>query len=141
MVEAQAQIQATATLLEAAEDPTAATLRQLAGNLEELKPCLAAECREYRVWQLLVGVDKGPRFWVLGIFLLLYNAGRGLLTWKVGPLRDETEHSGYSPALSDYLWLYRVHQVVVVLLVVALVALGYHAWEWLWNTTVWVPAK
>ena len=102
-------------------------------------PALAAECDKYEVWQLLLGIDKGWRFCVLASLLLLYNLCRALLTWKLGPLRDEEERSFYSPALDDYRWLYRVHRVVQFLLAVAVIALAYHGWVW-GRTSVWLPA-
>ena len=44
-------------------------------------------------------MDKGLRFWAPAVLLLLYNIGRGILTFIIAPMRDEEERSGYSPAL------------------------------------------
>lgn len=52
-----------------------------------------------QVWRVLLGVDKGPGILVPAILLLLYNLGRGALTYMISPMRDAEERSGWTPAL------------------------------------------
>lgn len=78
---------------------------------------------------------------LLTLGLILYNACRLVLTWRVGLLRDEEERSGYSPAFRDYVWLHRAHRFVLVpLVLISLGAFAWNAWYWLWETKVFLPA-
>jgi uncharacterized protein YjbI with pentapeptide repeats len=54
-------------------------------------------------WKVLIGLDKGPLVPALGLVLLLYNVIRGVLTIKVGQLRDAEERSGITPTLKEYM--------------------------------------
>ena len=92
------------------------------------------------IWQMLLKIDEGrvlPS--VLAVLLVLYNVGVYWLITSVGPLRDEEERSGWSPAWADYRRLIRVHQGVTLLFYVSFAA-------FVWNVigllrqTVWVPA-
>ena len=84
------------------------------------------EVKTYRVWQLVLGLDRGISIFVLSVALLLYNVGRGFLTRVVGPLRDAEERSGTSPDYSAYRWFWPIHVSVCVLLIVAVITGGYH---------------
>lgn len=55
--------------------------------------------REYRLWQLIIGLDKPASYWVTALALIVYNLLRTVLTWLVAPLRDEEERSGHTPSL------------------------------------------
>ncbi len=67
--------------------------------------CLSAECRDFPVLGLVLGFDQSIIYGCFASTLLLYNFLRGVLTWFVGPLRDEEERSNYAPALRSYQWL------------------------------------
>ena len=56
---------------------------------------------------------------VLAVVLILYNVGVYRLITAVGPLRDEEERSGWSPAWDDYRKLRWVHCGVTVLFYVS----------------------
>ncbi len=62
-----------------------------------LSRCLADDCESITVLELVLGFDKGLLFWVFPIMLITYNLLKGWLTWKVAPMRDEEERSGYVP--------------------------------------------
>jgi len=70
----------------------------------------------------LAGFERGMHYVLLGGLMLVYNLGRGGLTWCVGPMRDEEERSGYTPAQRSCKWLYRLHWWVLRLEIVALLA-------------------
>ena len=55
--------------------------------------------RPSQVWKAVFGVDKGPKFWVAALLLLVYNLGRGGLTYIIAPMRDAEERSNITPAL------------------------------------------
>jgi len=66
-----------------------------------LTPCLAPECQEWRVWHVLLGLDRGwshAHLVALALALVVYNLARALLTWRVGVLRDAEDRSGYTPS-------------------------------------------
>lgn len=138
MMETNAQIQEVAEALVASNKPGAEILAQAANRVGDIQPCLTANCEEWAVWEVLIGVDRGVSYWLLVVSLILYNTSRGLLTWKVGLLRDEEERSGYSPAWEDYGWLAWPHRAVRVLLFVSLGSFGWHAYYWL-TLPVWLP--
>ena len=104
----------------------------LAGTLESLKgvdTCLAAECQSYRIWQLLIGWNRGWQFVFLALAIIGYNMLRFYLTQAVAGFREEEERSGYTPALKEYyspnrfgLSPTRLHVVLKVLFLVALFA-------------------
>lgn len=88
--------------------------------------------RERRVLSLVLATDEGWFVASFSVVLLLYNLARAVLTYFVGPLRDDEERVGVSPAWADYGWLWRVHQVTSPVLVVSvffgLVRIGWGLW-------------
>jgi hypothetical protein len=104
----------------------------LGSTIERLKSddmCLAKECRSYRIWQLLIGVNKGWQFVALTLAIILYNALRYNLTQTVVAFREEEERSGYTPALKEYftpnrfgLSPTRLHVILKILFWVAFIA-------------------
>jgi hypothetical protein len=121
--------------------PAAVVVGDALRRLTQIKPCLQADCRQFSVGAVLIGVDRGSRYWLLAVALLVYNLCRGILTFFAGPLRDEEERSGYSPPLkgfNGYGWLWYLHCAVVVLLFLALTSFAYHLWDWL-TRPVWLP--
>ncbi|MEM9552652.1 MAG: hypothetical protein AAGC60_00210 [Acidobacteriota bacterium] len=132
-------LKAVANNLETTADPNAQAVAQIAERLGQMEACLAETCKEFYVWEVLLGVDQGVERWMLTVAVLLYNLLRGVLTWKVGPLRDEEERTDTTPALDSYLWLFYLHRVATVLLVVAVVAFAYSTAQWL-SLTVSLPA-
>lgn len=139
MIDLQGTIQQAAeTVADSTYQPLSVALEAVAEKLANYVPSEETGWKQYRVAQLLVGWDKSWIQVALVFVLLLYNALRGFLTFKVSLLREEEERSHYSPALSDYWWLFRIHQVVHVLLFVALASFAYHAWHWL-TQEVWLP--
>lgn len=93
------------------------------------------------LWQVLLKIDEGhvlPP--VLAVLLVLYNFGVYWLITAVGPLRDEEERSGWSPAWKDYGYLYYWwHKPVTVLFYVSFAAFVWNM-VGLMRQTVWVPA-
>jgi hypothetical protein len=121
--------------------PASILVSKSISELARLGPCLRGDCREYSIWQVLIGVDRSPAYWLLAVTLILYNLGRVVLTFNVGPLREEEERSGYAPALHGfrgYLWLFRIHTVMEILIVLAVISFVFHAWDWL-TRPVWLP--
>jgi hypothetical protein len=60
--------------------------------------------RETAVWKLVLGIDKGLAIWISALLLLLYNIGRGAMTYIVAPMRDAEERSGYAPKRKAETW-------------------------------------
>jgi hypothetical protein len=59
------------------------------------------------------------------LVLLAYNVARVLLTYFVGPLREEEDRTGHTPAwkgFDGYGWLWRVHRAASALFIVAIVS-------------------
>lgn len=54
-------------------------------------------------WRVLIGLDKAWWIPTLGGVLLVYNLIRGILTFRVGMLRDAEERSGITPSLAQYM--------------------------------------
>jgi hypothetical protein len=103
--------------------------------------------REYRVWELLIGVDREFTYWATAIALIVYNFGRAFLTLMVAPLRDEEERSGHAPAYrpdsywqfrNAYGWMAWPHSVVRGLFAFAVIAFFFHLASWL-NLPVLLP--
>jgi uncharacterized protein YjbI with pentapeptide repeats len=92
--------------------------------------------KERRIWQLLLGTDRGIGGILLTTTLLLYNALRGFLTYCLGPLRDEEERTSETPFWDDYWLLWRTHQVISVLLYISLISGLMQIWEILFTTVL-----
>jgi hypothetical protein len=92
------------------------------------------------LWHVLLKWDEG-KLWptVLAVALIVYNIGVYWLITSVGPLRDEEERSGWSPAWKDYGYLRWVHRVVTFLFYVSVLSFLWNVWVLL-NEVVWVPA-
>ena len=139
--EASTVLSRTALELEKRGDPSAVAVASAARELAEVKPCLAEGCDPVPVWQVVLGVDKGWRTWGLAAALIAYNVFRGVLTWFVGPLREEEERTGYTPALGSYRWLFRLHLAVRGLFWLAVGSLIWNGYHWLFATAVLLPAS
>lgn len=132
-----------------------ALAESVALGIGEIGPCLALECREYPVYQVLLGWDRGVGWSLLVAVMLFYNLLRGVLTYHVSLMREAEERSGYSPPWSSgvttgwltstegsfqwtYHWLYRAHQIMAYLVVVAILSFVWHLVDWL-SRPVWLP--
>ena len=119
------------------------------------------------MWEVLIGFDKQPTYWIFTLILLIYNALRGILTFILAPHREEEERSGQTPFLrtrrldeylrgeetavgkykatfawlwdkkDTYSWLIWPHRLVSFLFLVAVGAFAYHTWSWM-TLRVWV---
>lgn len=69
---------------------------------------------------------------------LACNVARAILTYRIGPLRDEEERTGITLALAEYRPWWRVHQIAALLLIVATISGVYQLWTGL-MTPVLVP--
>ena len=117
--------------LAASELPGGPVVTDALDELTLPTPCFAEECQQWPVWQLLIGFDRPPSFWLLALVLLLYNACRAVLTFGVVTLRDEEERLGRSPEWNEYRFYAWPHRLVQVLGVVAVVAFLWHGYDWL----------
>lgn len=87
-------------------------------------------------WHILIGLDRGWWFPAFAALLVVFNAIRAFLTIQVGMLRDAEERSGITPALKEYMPLFRWHRVARVLALIALAIVLYNTWYWLTHTEV-----
>jgi uncharacterized protein YjbI with pentapeptide repeats len=110
-------------------------------QLEQVTPQSAPSiwAREIWLWQALIGWDRGVLYSGAVALLVLYNAGRGLFTFRLSTLRDLEERSGHAPDLSSYRVAWYLHIWVMKWCV-------WLAWSWgalqlcLWlATSVRVP--
>jgi hypothetical protein len=140
LLEAAARLEPSLILLAPASLPSAVRGRIWAVEAKALLdhlPLLRQENRERPMWHVLVGLDKGPFYFLLVLLpMLLYNVLRACFTYKVSLLRAAEERSGYSPRWSDYGWLYWLHQPMRFLLVAAAAAFCFNAWQWLTERVV-----
>jgi len=120
-------------------DAAASWTDQAHALLAVVAPDGGVKMRERRVWQLLVGVEQGATRSLLAIVLLLYNFARAGLTYCMSSLRDNEERTGDSPALKQYWWLWRMHQVAAILLYVSLISGVWRVGEMLFSVVL-VPA-
>lgn len=51
----------------------------------------------FRVFEVILGFEKGFYFSIIPLMLLIYNLLRGYITYRVAPMRDEEERSGFTP--------------------------------------------
>ena len=100
------------------------------------------EC--FKVGQLIFGADKGGIYVLIPATLVLYNLLRGFLTYKLAPMRDEEERSGYTPVWqgqnfwSGYQFLYLIHKAVSFLWYLAVAVFIWNLCKWLLFTHVYV---
>ncbi|MCI0657368.1 MAG: hypothetical protein L0170_09900 [Acidobacteria bacterium] len=139
LMEIAERLEKAAANLASSGNPDASALAEVVARTRELEASMTRHSRKWSVWQLLLGLDKSWTYSTLAIALLLYYAARGLLTWRVGPLRDEEERSGYSPSWREYGRLFVLHRIATVLFVVSLASFVWHGVHWLF-TPVWLPA-
>ena len=119
-------------------------IRSVVRRLDEIRLCPGYGCRQYSIWQLVLGVQRQGSFWIFSALLIAYNIGRLVLTFVVGPLRAEEDRSAHTPprwpALSTegkwcvrvarwvsqlntcYAWLVPIHWFVFVMGFAALAA-------------------
>ncbi|MCG8406766.1 MAG: pentapeptide repeat-containing protein [Phycisphaerales bacterium] len=131
------QIRETIELLSSSTEIIEAYRKQTNANAEKLEELKQIENRvtqaqeavrilgdydlkERRVFSLVLGTDDGWYVVIFSAVLLIYNAARAILTYFVGPLRDDEERVGVSPALGDYRWLWRVHQFTSPVLAISI---------------------
>jgi hypothetical protein len=76
--------------------------------------------------------------WYVTTGVLIYQSLRIALTYKIGPLVDQENTTGFSPRYIEYGGYWYVHQIVRVLGFVAIAALAVHSWFAL-TSTVWLP--
>jgi len=91
------------------------------------------------VLALLLKWDQGAWHTALALVLVAYNVGVFWLISRVGPLRDEEERSGFTPAWASYRSLIWVHRAVSVLFYVSLASFCWNLYATL-ATPIWVPA-
>lgn len=125
-------------------------IQRSANYLKSKTPSEQNGWHPYRVWQLLLGFDREATYWTTALALFIYNIGRAFLTYWVGPLRDEEERSGHSPAhrkretdrelrlWHTYGWMQWPHRAVRALFLVAVGAFIVHTWSWM-NLLVLLP--
>jgi hypothetical protein len=103
-------------------------------------PSTAHGWSEYKIWELLIGVDRPAAFWIAAVVLIVYNLARSFLTLVVAPLRDEEERSGHAPAYemesiwqfrNAYGWMVWPHYLVQTTFVFAVLAFLFHLQSWL----------
>jgi hypothetical protein len=135
------RLQAVVGQLATAGDPRAEVLREAVTTLANVAQCLGTECKEFQIWEVVLGLDRPGFYWLLTAALILYNIGRGVLTVAVGVLRDEEERSGQSPCYRGafgYHWLAVLDRIVFVFLFVAAGSLLVHVADWL-TRSVFIP--
>lgn len=124
---------------------------------------IGAATEHYRVYQLVLGMDRSGIYALVPILLFSYLVIRGVLTLFVAPMREAEERSGYCPEwrpkyengdrrgikrkaayvrelFKAYEWLYRIHQIARVLWLFAVLAFFYNAYQWL-SLPVWIVPR
>lgn len=113
----------------------------LAGELQLILPSLRAmlgwDLEEWRLWQLLIGCNLGAGYVAITVLIILYNISRGILTYMVGPLRDEEVRTQMTPAINDYGYLFYIHRLNVLLIAVSVVS----TLIFIWNAYHWLGLK
>jgi uncharacterized protein YjbI with pentapeptide repeats len=59
--------------------------------------CEIIHCKPVPVWRALLGAETNIWVWAVGIVLLVYNAIRAFLTWRIAPMKEEQQTSGNPP--------------------------------------------
>lgn len=132
VVNAAQRLDDAAEKTKATHPDLAVAMSEASRELAKVKETFTEDTRTYRIWQVLLGLDRGPWACVLAVLLLVYNAGRGWLTYTVGAMREEEERSGFAPYWKDYkrAW-YLHHYVMRWLILIAATSFAYHAYFWL----------
>lgn len=99
--------------------------------LHTIEPSLSRRVETRRVWEVVLGLHWGISYFSLSVLLLIYNAGRALLTYRIGPMREEEDRLGETPAWGEYRGLFRIHQAITIMMAVAVASLCFHAYTWL----------
>lgn len=149
------------------EDVNSRVLRSFSDELAKRAPNEGNGWRRYSLWQVVIGLDRSPSYWLTAVALVLYNVLRTLLTMLVAPLRDEEERSGHSPphrprqelrksrgerlmdtlvsphellekVRASYGWMMWPHRVVRILFFFAFGAFVLHMTSWL-STPILLP--
>ncbi len=125
--------------------------------------CLSDKCDHLQVWEVILGLDKPPLFWITALILIYYNFQKFILTMIVSPLRDEEERSGVVPSyysginttsllsvkqlpilvsrfMRSYYWMYRIHQFISPLFWLGIIIFLLHTLDWL-SMYVYVPEQ
>lgn len=128
-------------------------------NLSKAMTRVKENSREFPVWKILLGIDKGLWYSVTAILLIAYNLCRFVLTRCVGPLCEEENRTGVTPPLKHHGWgmfvrngklirawsinrtlagtiqtygrLIWVHRVAMLLFWVAVISFLLHFWDWM----------
>ncbi len=95
--------------------------------------------KKYKIWQLLLGLDRNDGSWFVILLLVIYNVSRVTLTLKIVPLEESASRSGYSPEAKEYLWLRWLDVTVQVLMYVSISAALFYSYHWLIEPDVWMP--
>lgn len=132
VVNAAQRLDDAAEKAKATHPDLAVAMGEASRELAKVKETFTEDTRTYRIWQVLLGLDRGWTACVLAVLLLVYNAGRGWLTYTVGAMREEEERSGFAPYWKDYkrAW-YLHHYVMRWLILIAATSFAYHAYFWL----------
>lgn len=126
--------------------------------------CFAEDCTPWPIWQLLIGLRRSWYFAALTLFLIPYNGLRIYLTQQVSILKDSEQATGITPTWQrdlpllenddethnlfiriinyrhGYRFLYRIHQILQVILWIAIASASIHAFSWL-TDIVELPTK
>ena len=137
---------------------TASMLEKASIAIADTKPCLAEECKEWKIYQLLLGVRRNYLFAALSIVLIVYNFFRIYLTQQVSVLRDSEQKTGLTPRwqteflvfkfrereiktlipIGGYQHLYYMHKFVEIVFFIAITSFAVHSIAWL-NDVVHLP--
>lgn len=137
VVHAAERVDAAAQTAQATHPDLAAAMQDAAREIGNVTQTFTKTTNTYQVWQVLTGLDRGWGACALAILLLLYNIGRGWLTYQLGAMREESDRSGFAPYWKDYkLAWYTHHYLMRWLMLIAVLSFAYHAWFWLTATVV-----
>lgn len=132
VVEASKRLDEAAAQASTTNPEVSVAISHAASELGKVTATFTDDIRTYQVWQVLLGLDRGLGPCLLAIMLLLYNAGRGWLTYTVGAMREEEERSGYAPYWKDYRLAWYIHFYAMrYLILLAGLSFAYHAYFWL----------
>ncbi|WP_163340227.1 pentapeptide repeat-containing protein [Desulfopila sp. IMCC35008] len=114
--------------------------------------------KEYDLWQLAIGFDKGGVEWLIAILLLFYNFSRAILTYMISNMRYREEQTGLTPYYSHpfkidkdfkmwfnyfpvtYGWIVYFHKVLQLIFLLAAIMFVVNFYNLL-NTSVGIPVQ